>query len=174
MKNFLFEEINRIKKLMSLNESLSIITPEYSNKIFGSVDPTWGGGPNSHAARHPDPSGKDWWSNNAYDIMGPEGTPVYSISDGYVDKVSDNPPGLRSVGGKRIYGDSLTVRGSGGDPDEFYTHVKDIKVEVGDPIKKGQLIAYIIKGELGIPEHVHSSLYNIIDSILLQKFHYHR
>lgn len=158
MKHFLSEEIRRIKTLMSLKESLIESKPPFSNKIFDVVEPTWGGGPNSHAARHPDQSGKDWWSNNAYDIMGPEGTPVYSITDGYVDKVSDNPPGLRSVGGKRIYGDSLTVRGSGGDPDAFYTHITDIKVEVGDPIKKGQLLAYIIKGEMGIPDHVHVSV----------------
>lgn len=158
MKSFLSEEIRRMKKLMSLKESLIDTQPTFSNKIFDKVEPTWGGGPNSHASRHPDPSGKDWWSNNAYDIMAPEGTPVYSITDGYVDKVSDNPPGLRSVGGKRIYGDSLTVRGSGGDPDTFYTHITDIKVEVGDPVKKGQLLAYIIKGELGIPDHVHLSV----------------
>jgi hypothetical protein len=158
MKHFLSEEIRRIKTLMSINESIDTTAPNFSTKIFDKVDPTWGGGPNSHAARHPDPTGKDWWSNNAYDIMAPEGTPVYSISDGYVDKITDNPPGLKSSGGKRIYGDSITVRGSGGDPDVFYTHITNIVVEDGDPIKKGQLLAYIVKGELGIPDHVHVSV----------------
>ena len=155
MKGLLNEHLTRIRSLMSINESLVDAYPKFSNKIFDEVDPTWGGGPNSHSSRHPDASGKDWFSNNAYDIMAPEGTPIYSISEGYVDKITDNPPGLRSVGGKRIYGDSLTIRGTGGDPDVFYTHVTKIVVEEGQYVDRGQLLAFIIKGELGIPEHVH-------------------
>ena len=155
MKNFLSEEIKRIKSLMSVNESIDNTAPKFSNKIFDNIEPIWGGGPNSHGARHPDSTGKDWESNNAYDVMGPEGTPIYSITNGYVNKVRDNPSGLRSFGGKRVYGDSLSIRGSGGDPDVFYTHITDIVVEDGDPIKVGQLLAYITKGELGIPDHLH-------------------
>jgi hypothetical protein len=154
MKQYL-SEIHRIKSLMNINESLSDLVPKKSDKIFGSIEPTWGGGPNSHASRHPDRSGKDWESNNAYDIMANNGSPIYSLTKGVVQKVNDRPPGLTGKGGKRIYGDSLTVRGTAGDPTIFYTHVTDIVVEEGDYIEKGQLLAFIIKGEMGIPDHVH-------------------
>ncbi len=154
MRQYL-SEIQRIKSLMNINESLSDLVPKKSDKIFGSISPTWGGGPNSHASRHPDRSGKDWESNNAYDIMANNGTPIYSLTKGIVQKVNDRPPGLTAKSGKRIYGDSLTVRGIAGDPDAFYTHVTDIVVEEGDSIEKGQLLAFIVKGEMGIPDHVH-------------------
>jgi len=153
--NNLIKEIYRIKSMMSLNEVDLTRVEKRSNYIFGSVTPSWGGGPNSHSNRHPDPNGDDWESCNAYDIMAREGTPVYSIVNGIVTNVKKRPPGLTGTKGKRVYGDSVTIKGVNGDPQTFYTHMADIVVNKNYDIKKGDLIGFVAKGEQGIPSHIH-------------------
>jgi len=153
--NNLLLELRRMKSMMSLNESDIRNVEPRSNFIFGQVTPKWGGGPNSHSDRHPDPQKLDWESCNAYDIMGPEGSPVYSFVNGVVTSVKLRPPGLTGGGGKRVYGDSVIIRGVNGDPQTFYTHLANIVVEKNQDIKKGDLLGFIAKGEQGIPSHAH-------------------
>jgi len=151
----ILSEIERMKKMMLLKESnISNVEPR-SNYIFGAVDPVWGGGPNSHQSRHPDVNKTDWESCNAYDIMGPAGTPVYSVVNGVVSNVKKRLPGLSGFGGKRVYGDHVSIRGVNGDPQVFYTHLENIVVEKNQDIKKGDLIGFIAKGVQGIPDHTH-------------------
>ena len=151
----ILSEIKRMKNMMLLKENdISQIDPR-SNYIFGSQEPTWGGGPNSHQSRHPDLQKNDWESSNAYDIMAPDGTPVYSITNGVVVHVKRKLPGLTAIGGKRVYGDSVTIRGVNGDPQIFYTHLENIVVEKNQDVKKGDLIGFVMKGVQGIPSHTH-------------------
>ena len=151
----ILSEIKRMKNMMLLKENdISQIDPR-SNYIFGSQEPTWGGGPNSHQSRHPDLQKNDWESCNAYDIMAPDGTPVYSITNGIVVHVKRRLPGLTAIGGKRVYGDSVTIRGVNGDPQIFYTHLENIVVEKNQDVKKGDLIGFVMKGVQGIPSHTH-------------------
>lgn len=95
----------------------------------------------------------DWASRNAWDVTGPVGTEVYSITNGVVNKVKKSDGGLVQSGVKKIYGDQVTVKSSDGKPDVFYTHI-DSTVNVGDAVKEGDVIGKIMQIK-GMPSHVH-------------------
>jgi len=95
----------------------------------------------------------DWQSGNAWDVTGPVGTEVYSVTSGVVDKVRKGSGGLIKSGVKKIYGDQVSVKSNDGKPDIFYTHI-DSSVSVGDSVKEGDLIGKIMQIQ-GIPSHVH-------------------
>ena len=98
-------------------------------------------------------SASDWQSRNAWDVTGPVGTEVYSVTNGVVNKVRKGGGGLVQSGVKKIYGDQVSVKSSDGKPDIFYTHI-DSTVNVGDSVKEGDVIGKIMQIQ-GIPSHVH-------------------
>lgn len=98
-------------------------------------------------------SASDWQSGNAWDVTGPVGTEVYSITSGIVDKVRKASGGLIKSGVKKIYGDQISVKSNDGKPDVFYTHI-DSLVSKGDSVKEGDVIGKIMQIQ-GIPSHVH-------------------
>lgn len=79
----------------------------------------------------------NWQSDNAWDLGAPKGTPVYSYTKGKVKKVFTSTPT------EKIFGTQVTVSGSDGYPDIFYTHLDDVSVVVGQEIKPGDLIGKI-------------------------------
>jgi murein DD-endopeptidase MepM/ murein hydrolase activator NlpD len=95
----------------------------------------------------------DWQSGNAWDVEGPEGSKVFSLSNGIVDKIRKGSGSMVTSGVKKIYGDQVTIKSNEGKPDIFYTHI-DSNLKVGDPVKEGDVIGTIVKSS-GIPSHVH-------------------
>lgn len=142
------EEVLRIKELMNLNEASNS-----SNSLFGGKSFTWGGGPSDHGSRKLG----NWQSDNAWDIMASEGTPVYALDGGTVLKAHFAP--YKRV----IYGWQITIRGK--DNDIFYTHLseKGPKITVGSKIEKGDLIGIIGKPTSSWPTHVHIGINNKTD-----------
>jgi murein DD-endopeptidase MepM/ murein hydrolase activator NlpD len=98
-------------------------------------------------------SASDWQSGNAWDVTGPVGSEVYSITNGVVNKVKKASGGLIKSGVKKIYGDQVSVKSNDGKPDVFYTHI-DSLVSQGDSVKEGDVIGKIMQID-GIPSHVH-------------------
>lgn len=95
----------------------------------------------------------DWQSGNAWDVTGPVGAEVYSITNGVVDRVKKASGGLIRSGVKKIYGDQVSVKSNDGKPDIFYTHIDSV-VNQGDSVKEGDVIGTIMQIN-GIPSHVH-------------------
>ena len=96
----------------------------------------------------------DWQSRNAIDIAAEPGTPVLSVGDGTVEKVSgrDAHEGtLVTASGKRVYGRSITIATSTGR--YFYAHLGSVTVAEGQPITAGQQIGTI--APWSGPAHVH-------------------
>jgi murein DD-endopeptidase MepM/ murein hydrolase activator NlpD len=95
----------------------------------------------------------DWQSRNAWDVTGPVGTEVYSVTNGVVNKVRKGNGGLTQSGVKKIYGDQISIKSNDGKPDIFYTHI-DTNLNVGDAVKEGDVVGKIMQIQ-GIPSHVH-------------------
>lgn len=118
-------------------------------------------GPKNHESRKLG----NWQSDNATDIFGKPGTTVYSITKGVVSKIGGND---NDHSGK-IYGGSITIKGKGGYPDIFYTHLQRIKVVKGQEVTLGTPLAEISLWETSPKgSHVHVGLpYGIkLNSIL--------
>lgn len=98
----------------------------------------------------------DWASGNAWDIKGPVGSDVHSITNGVVTKLRVAGGGIKRSGVKVIFGDQLTIKSNDGKPDVFYTHIK-ATVSVGQQVKEGDVVGTIIAMG-GIPSHVHIGL----------------
>lgn len=141
MKKNLSCEIKRIKILLS--ES-----PSVSNKLLGDKTvkiPRDG----AHAGQ------KGWPSNNAWDIAGAIGDPVYSLTNGKLITFSDYGDKVIKTQGKKLYGTSFTVQGLDGSPDVYYTHLKNVQVKKGDKVTCGQLLGYIMDFPDSSNDHVH-------------------
>jgi len=108
-------------------------------------------GPANHAAR---PLG-NWQSDNAWDLFAPVSTPIPSLTEGKVSRIKDN-----GLDGDVTYGVNITVTGANGYPDIFYTHTKNVTVEVGDSVTKGQILGYVAEwlGHSSAMTHVHIGL----------------
>jgi murein DD-endopeptidase MepM/ murein hydrolase activator NlpD len=99
----------------------------------------------------------DWQSGNAWDITGPAGTQVFSITNGTVARVRQGDGGgIKKQGVKKIYGDQLRIQSSDGKPDVFYTHI-ETSLNVGDKVKEGDVVGTIMQMP-GMPSHVHVGL----------------
>jgi murein DD-endopeptidase MepM/ murein hydrolase activator NlpD len=108
--------------------------------------------PEDHAKR----STSDWQSSNAWDIKQEPGTPVYSLTNGKVVKKHES-----SGAKKNIFGTQLSINGTNGDPDIFYTHLEGVNLKTGDTVKPGDLIGKITRWDHS-PEnsHVHIGIAN--------------
>jgi murein DD-endopeptidase MepM/ murein hydrolase activator NlpD len=103
--------------------------------------------PEDHAKR----SSSDWSSSHAWDIQGPIGTSIFSLTKGKVSKIFESKPG--STG---IFGTQLSIQGTDGYPSIFYTHIDNVKLEVGDEVQPGQYIGKITRWESNpSASHVH-------------------
>jgi len=142
MKN-LNENIDRVKKLMNINEASNT-----SNSIFGgapvSIPPD---------GEHSGQSG--WQSSSAWDIKASIGTPVYSLTTGTLETFSDYGSNPVHTKGKTLFGASFTVKSDEGLPDVYYTHLKDVTVKKGDKVTCGELLGYVMDFPNSSYDHVH-------------------
>lgn len=118
-------------------------------------------GPKNHESR----KRGNWQSDNATDIFSKPGTTVYSITKGTVSKIGGNDTDHTG----KVYGGSITIKGKGGYPDIFYTHLQRIKVVEGQEVTLGTPLAEISLWETSPKgSHVHVGLpYGIkLNSIL--------
>jgi murein DD-endopeptidase MepM/ murein hydrolase activator NlpD len=104
---------------------------------------TMGGGPSAHHSR----ALGNWQSDDAYDLMGKAGQPIYAGIGGVVTKISGQPGGSPGFAG---YG--ITVRTPQGDL--FYKHIGKTNLKRGMKIKPGQLIGTLDPSTAGGP-HLH-------------------
>ena len=100
----------------------------------------------------------DWQSKNAYDIAVPQGSQVFSISSGVVEKVVPGGKTIKKSGVKKIFGDQVTIISNDGTPNVFYTHIKTNLKET-QKINKGDVIGTIVYMG-GITPHLHVGLSN--------------
>lgn len=96
-----------------------------------------------------------WQSSNAWDIAAPVGTPVYALADGVAQTFSDYGREVRKTQGKKLYGQSFTVKSDGGLPSIYYTHLEGSPVTKGATIKCGQFLGYIMDFPNSSYDHVH-------------------
>jgi predicted chitinase len=115
---------NFIKNLLSESET----------NIGGVFKTDLENGPKNHGSR----ALGNWQSDNAWDIFAPPGTVVNSYTNGKVKKIRDT--GKNSG---KIYGTQVTVTGEGEFPDIFYTHLRNVKLSVGDVVKVGDRIGEV-------------------------------
>ncbi|EMM84681.1 peptidase, M23 family [Leptospira santarosai str. 2000027870] len=105
--------------------------------------------------------------HGAIDFIVPEGTPVRAVADGVVGKVHDKPDNFlnnadpnkqnKTLGGAAI--NLMHNNGNGGKLTTYYAHNSQILVKPGDPVKKGDIIAYSgNSGNSGKP-HSHYTIY---------------
>ena len=139
------EEIQEILKLYDtiLKEASSA-----SSELFGGSNvkiPVDG----AHAGQ------SGWQSSNAWDIAAPVGTPVYALADGIAQTFSDYGREVRATQGKKLYGQSFTVKSDGGLPSIYYTHLEGSPVTKGTTIKCGQFLGYIMDFPNSSYDHVH-------------------
>lgn len=95
----------------------------------------------------------NWESDNAWDIFGPDGTPVYAFAPGTVARVKVGAPPSAS---SKVYGDQVAITGLEGSPSTFYTHIK-VVVQPGQVLRAGDLLGSIMKHDANpqMPIHVH-------------------
>lgn len=118
---------------MNRNTSKKIIS-EGSTNIGGPFRTDLENGPKNHGSR----ALGNWQSDNAWDVFAPAGSVVNSYTNGTVKKVRDT--GKNSG---KIYGTQVTVSGTDGFTEIFYTHLKDVKLSAGDKVKVGDRIGVV-------------------------------
>lgn len=105
------------------------------------------------AGAHAGQSG--WQSNNAWDIPAPVGNPVYALADGVAQTFSDYGPKVKKTDGKKLFGQSFTVKSDGGLPNIYYTHLEGSPIRKGSRIKCGQFLGNIMDFPGSSYDHVH-------------------
>jgi murein DD-endopeptidase MepM/ murein hydrolase activator NlpD len=98
---------------------------------------------------------KGWQSSNAWDIKAPIGSPVFAINSGNLITWSDYGENVTKRGGKKLYGESFTVKSDNELPSVYYTHLKDTTVRKGDNVECGQLLGYVMDFPGSSYDHVH-------------------
>jgi murein DD-endopeptidase MepM/ murein hydrolase activator NlpD/predicted nucleotidyltransferase len=113
-------------KLLSLKESTTNIGGVFKTDLEN--------GPKNHGSR----AFGNWQSDNAWDVFAPAGTLVNSYTKGKVSKIRDT--GKNSG---KVYGTQVSIKGSDGYPDIFYTHLKNVELKPGDEVNVGDRIGDI-------------------------------
>jgi len=137
--------------LAAVGTAFAVTRKRVKKTLFGSTPPKWGG--YYMGGAHRGREFGNWQSDNAWDIFGPAGTPVHSLTAGKVKMANLGvPPGPSS----KVYGDQVWISSAGGQPDMFYTHIK-VSVKKGQVVQVGDLIGNIVAHETNpsMPIHVH-------------------
>lgn len=137
----IFEEIQENKKIIREASSSS-------DKLFGGTNvkiPVDG----AHAGQ------SNWQSSNAWDIAGKIGTPVYALASGKAITFSDYGKNVIATGGKKLYGQSFTVKSDAGLPSIYYTHLEGSPIRQGSQIGCGDFLGYIMDFPGSNYDHVH-------------------
>ena len=147
MEKKLLEEINNIRSIMGI-ENTNIIN-ESETRVLNNFKGDIINGPKYHQSR----ALGNWQSDNAWDLFAPAGTKWYSLTKGKVTKIKNTG---KTTG--KIYGTQVTVKGEDGYPDIFYTHLKNVSLNVGDKIEMGDKIGEVSEWGKSKGTHVHVGL----------------
>jgi murein DD-endopeptidase MepM/ murein hydrolase activator NlpD len=90
-----------------------------------------------------------WWRHPALDVGAPKGTPIYAADDGIVEFVKL---------GRTGYGQQLMVDHGNGIRTR-YAHASQIIMKPGDPVKKGDVIAYVGSTGRSTGPHLHFEIF---------------
>jgi murein DD-endopeptidase MepM/ murein hydrolase activator NlpD len=137
----IFEEIESSKN--SINEILS-----GSEELFGGA-PVRIPRDGAHAGQ------SGWASGNAWDIAGGVGTPVYAIAAGQATTFRDYGDKVIARNGKKLFGQSFTVKSYDGLPDVYYTHLMGSPIRKGSEVKCGEFLGMIMDFPGSSYDHVH-------------------
>lgn len=137
-----------IEEILKLYDSILKEASSSSSELFGGNNVKIPGD-GAHAGQ------SGWHSSNAWDIAAPVGTPVYALADGVAQTFSDYGKNVIATQGKKLYGQSFTVKSDGGLPSIYYTHLEGSTVTKGAEIKCGQLLGYIMDFPNSSYDHVH-------------------
>lgn len=137
-----------IEEILKLYDSILKEASSSSSELFGGNNVKIPGD-GAHAGQ------SGWHSSNAWDIAAPVGTPVYALADGVAQTFSDYGKNVIATQGKKLYGQSFTVKSDGGLPSIYYTHLEGSTVTKGSEIKCGQLLGYIMDFPNSSYDHVH-------------------
>lgn len=140
--------LNSFDKILSENKLFVSEVSASSTELFGGKNVKI-----PRAGAHAGQSG--WQSSNAWDIMAPIGTPVYALADGVAQTFSDYGRSIIKTQGKKLYGQSFTVKSDGGLPDIYYTHLEGSPIKKGSKIRCGQFLGYIMDMPNSSADHVH-------------------
>jgi hypothetical protein len=143
----LIKDILSIYNTILENKSLTE-APSSSDELLGGnrvVIPSDG----AHAGQ------SGWQSGNAWDLKGDVGTPVYALADGVAETFHDYGQSVTKTDGKKLFGQSFTVKSNGNLPDIYYTHLQNSPITKGSEIKCGQLLGYIMDFPGSSFDHVH-------------------
>lgn len=156
----------------------SIIKEEVNNSLMegetkvGNFSVDLEGGPANHTKRVQDanaaakakaekekrpykpPFTEKWENMNAWDLFASPGTKVNAYTNGTVTEIKDS-----GNTNEKIYGVAITVKGSDGHPDAYYSHLTNTQVQVGSKVQFGTYIGDIAKWN-AYPQwsHVHIAL----------------
>ena len=140
--------LNSFDKILSENKSFVKEVSASSTELLGGKNVKI-----PRAGAHAGQAG--WQSSNAWDIMAPIGTPVYAIADGVAQTFSDYGRSIIKTQGKKLYGQSFTVKSDRGLPDVYYTHLEGSPIKQGSKIQCGQFLGYIMDMPNSSADHVH-------------------
>ncbi len=105
---------------------------------------------NDHAKR---PLG-NWSSDNAWDLKAPIGTSVHSFTKGVVSKIFQS-----GSGNVKKFGTQVSISGTDGYTDIFYTHLDSVSLKPGDKVNVGDFIGKITRWDYNPSgSHVHVGL----------------
>ena len=82
------------------------------------------------------------------DLVAHTGTPIYATADGTVTEAGRNAPGRGGYG-------VICVINHGFGYQTLYAHMKDVKVRVGQKVKRGELIGWVGSTGLSSGSHLH-------------------
>lgn len=137
----LFEEIDSSKN--HINEILSD-----NDELFGGL-PVRIPRDGSHAGQ------SGWASSNAWDIAGQIGTPVYALTAGQATTFTDYGSKVIVKDGKRLFGQSFTVKSYNGLPSVYYTHLTGSPIRRGSEVSCGEFLGVIMDFPGSSYDHVH-------------------
>lgn len=144
---------NVIEEILSIYNS--ILENKSLDEVSSASDELLGGGDVKIPADGAHGGQSGWQSANAWDIKGAVGAPVYALADGVAQTFSDYGRNVRKTDGKKLYGQSFTVKSDGGLPSIYYTHLEGSPVTKGAKIQCGQFLGYIMDFPGSDYDHVH-------------------
>lgn len=142
-----------IKDILSIYES--ILENKSLSEVSSASEELLGGGDVKIPADGAHAGQSGWQSSNAWDIKGSVGSPVYALADGVAQTFSDYGKNVTATQGKKLYGQSFTVKSDGGLPSIYYTHLEGSPVTKGAKIQCGQFLGYIMDFPGSDYDHVH-------------------
>src|SRR3990167_6244277 len=99
-------------------------------------------------------AGLAYGRHNGIDIACPYRTPVYATVDGFVNWTGPDPASPKGYGNVAF----IWLQKSWGYEERVYAHLDELKVEIGDQVKRGDLVGYADSTGYSTGHHLHYGL----------------